>query len=856
MSNSCVPSLTAVCRRVRFHWSAPQGNLKLCVPLLLSLSISPLVDGAPIGEAKLPPGFRTELVYEVPPNQGSWVALALDDRGRLYVSDQDGGLYRVTPAPIGQPVAKTRVEAVPVGVGMAQGMAFHGGKLYVMLNGQVGAFSSGIYRLSDSNGDDQLDAVEQLRVIEGGGEHGPHALAIGPDGKSLYFCCGNYTKMPSYDRCYPNPDWREDQLLPRLDDPSGSGITLRAPGGWIARTDLEGDGLRIVAMGFRNQYDVAFNDDGDLFTFDSDMEWDVGTPWYRPTRLLHVVPGGDYGWRSGDGVWPDYYPDTLPAATTAGQGSPTGLAFGTATKFPEKYRRALFAGDWSYGNIYAFFPRRHGATYRAEVERFASAMPLAVTDLVVRPQDGALYFVVGGRKSASAMYRIVWAGEEGNALHLEVDQGGPLQVAAAGKNGERPEFMSLRRSLEPLMVETPVDAVDRLWPQLAHEDRFVRYCARAALERQPLEKWRSRALAEPNSAARLAALLALARTGGAVDQAELCSSLWRLDYARLPLDQRLEALRVAALGVIRLGPLSEEVRRQALAALKPALAARELRERRELDKLLAALEADGIVARLLQAIDEAATQEEAIDAAVTLTAVKTGWSIEHRRRLLVWFESACRQGGGQSHFIYLVKARDRFLEGFSESERTALAEWADKPLSRDLPREKPRARPYVRLWKLDELVPLVEANAGQRDLVRGRRLCAEVGCFQCHRVAGEGSVVGPDLTGVGGRFGVRDLLQAIVEPSHAISDQYRQTIYVIDGKSVVGRITNVNGDEVMITPDMTDPKTTATVRRDEIEEERPSPISIMPSGLLDTLQTDEACDLVAYLRAAVKPSQP
>ena len=38
--------------------------------------------------------------------------------------------------------------------------------------------------------------------------------------------------------------------------------------------------------------DMAFNREGDLFTFDSDMEWDMNTPWYRPTRVCQAVVGG------------------------------------------------------------------------------------------------------------------------------------------------------------------------------------------------------------------------------------------------------------------------------------------------------------------------------------------------------------------------------------------------------------------------------------------------------------------------------------------------------------------------------------------------------------------------------------
>ena len=45
--------------------------------------------------------------------------------------------------------------------------------------------------------------------------------------------------------------------------------------------------------------DVAFNEDGEMLTFDADMEWDAGAPWYRPTRINHIISGADYGWRRG-----------------------------------------------------------------------------------------------------------------------------------------------------------------------------------------------------------------------------------------------------------------------------------------------------------------------------------------------------------------------------------------------------------------------------------------------------------------------------------------------------------------------------------------------------------------------------
>ena len=84
------------------------------------------------------------------------------------------------------------------------------------------------------------------------------------------------------------------------------------------RTDTNGSFVEMVAGGFRNPYDFAFNGDGEMFTYDADMEWDIGAPWYRPTRVLHVPPGGEYGWRSGWAKWPEYYLDSLPATVDIG----------------------------------------------------------------------------------------------------------------------------------------------------------------------------------------------------------------------------------------------------------------------------------------------------------------------------------------------------------------------------------------------------------------------------------------------------------------------------------------------------------------------------------------------------------
>ena len=136
-------------------------------------------------------------------------------------------------------------------------------RLYVCVNGGgVGGHGSGLYYLHDTNGDDQLDNVTPLRGLQGGGEHGPHAVVLTPDGKSLMVVGGNHTKPPNPETYSVPKNYAEDLLLPRMADARGHARNIRAPGGWIAKTDPDGKAWNFYSSGFRNQYDVAFNATG------------------------------------------------------------------------------------------------------------------------------------------------------------------------------------------------------------------------------------------------------------------------------------------------------------------------------------------------------------------------------------------------------------------------------------------------------------------------------------------------------------------------------------------------------------------------------------------------------------------
>jgi putative heme-binding domain-containing protein len=249
-------------------------------------------------------------------------------------------------------------------------------------------------------------------------------------------------------------------------------------------------------------------------------------------------------------------------------------------------------------------------------------------------------------------------------------------------------------------------------------------------------------------------------------------------------------------------------------------------------------------------LEKAPTQQEQIHYAFCLRALRGEWTLEQRRRYLDWFQRAASMRGGNSFAGFLRNCRQEAIDGMSEPERAALAEEIAREPQTTSPLAELEARPFVREWTMDDLLPELEAAAGDlssRDLERGKQMFATAQCYRCHRVRGDGDRVGPDLTSVGGRFSPHDLLSAVIEPNKVISDQYRQTNFIVNGRVITGRIINLGGDGMQVLTDMFNPSSLTGIRSSEIESQEDSAVSAMPSGLLNTLNKEEILDLMAYL---------
>jgi putative heme-binding domain-containing protein len=812
------------------------------------------------------PGFKAERIFTVPADGGSLTALTVDPRGRLLAAAQHhAGIYRITPPAVGDADAATKIEKLggaAARIGWSHGLLYAFDRLYVTVAENNNSTTRGLHRLRDTDGDDQFDQSELLFELKGAGEHGPHNLVVSPDGKSLYLMGGNGTPLPG-EVNLRRPAGTEgiDRLMPPGFESSKYSVQ-----GWVLRFDPDGGGRELITSGLRNSYDLAFNHTGDLFAFDSDGEWDLGTSWYRPTRICHLVGGGEFGWRGGSAMWPEYLEDSVPPVVNIGPASPTGVVFGYGTKFPAKYQRALYACDWTFATIHAIHLRPQGASYRAEVEEFIGGRGLPVTDIVVG-KDGALYFAVGGRQLGSAIYRVRYVGEE--------------SVAPAATDGnefstQERALRSLRRELESWHGRQDTATVKKVWPHLGHTDRAIRFAARVALEAQPVAAWREQALAETNVEASLTALLAIARQGLAGDQPQVVERLNSVSWNSLSAAQKLCALRAYELAFARGNEAMTSSRSATAQKLRRHFPDADGWVNRELSRLLCFLGDRTMIEPLLErmAADtgdrpllgsgnfvrnpkyatavsdmlQSAPRLERMHGAMTLLWLAEGWTKEQRRRYFASIADAVANSrGGHQYREFWGRIRETALKQIPEDQRAEFE--AIKVSATALAEGLPIAKGPGRDWTLDQALAVIGRGLNGRNAQRGREMFAAAGCALCHQINGEGGAVGPDLSTLGQRFTVRDIVEATILPSKAISDQYQMvTLELADGRTMSGRIVSHDEQTTRIATNLMRPTESAAVPNGTIRKSVAHPVSTMPSGLLNALNEDELLDLVAYLK--------
>lgn len=730
----------------------------------------------------LPPGFKAELIRSAQPGEDSWVSMAFDPQGRITLGKEKKGLLRLTISGSGD----QKVETIDDELLECRGLLYAHGSLFANANN-----TKALFRLTDKDGDGVFEERKELMRTGGGVGHGRNHIKLGPDG-DIYVAHGNNVLIPeNIAPDSPLKNYANDQLIPNPWDGSMFDGNVELPAGHILRVKPDGSKITLLAGGLRNPLDIAFNSRGDLFTFDADMERDVGTPWYMPTRVLHVVPGADFGWRRGTGRFPAWYADTLPSVIDIGLSSPTGIYFGYGAAFPKKYQEALYIMDWSYGRIIAVHLKKAGASYTATQEDFVTGRPLNVTDGCIGP-DGAMWFITGGRGTQSGLYRV-----------------------------------TATSSAEP-------DGSDESG---GSDERFVAHQQRMALEGRPVTEWRAAAL----NNGRMHEMLALARVGEKADLEPILAAVMKSTPK-----PTLEALRVISVAISRLGEPAQKDKLHAWAAYP----AGETFLNRELCRLLVYLKSPTVIEKSMPLLKAATSSEDLLFYPFMLRYLKDGWTLDQRRVVFEALNKAEKMNGASTFFKAISDTRSELAAALKPDEAARLAAIIHPPKPAAL---SPHALPghTFKNWTLADLEPqLAKMDATTRNRDSARDALIRTQCVFCHRVSNDPSlpagVFGPDLVQVSARFGRKDLLDHILNPSKFIDEKFRLvTVKTSDGKTISGSLESEDDERVVLKPNPLAPETTE-IGKSMIKERTISEISPMPAGLLNSLKAEQILDLLAW----------
>jgi len=772
-------------------------------------------DASAIQLSDLPKDFRIEKIKSASEEEDSWVSLAIDENNRLYLGMEKKGILRLTP---GGPTQKIKdAEVINDSLEECRGLVFHEGALYANAND-----SKALYRLRDTTGDDQFDEVTLIRQTEGSVGHGRNDLALAPDW-TIHAIHGDSVEAP------------DGATFDTASEDSAS----KPLGHWLS-LGREADEWNIHSRGLRNPYGLDFNNDGEAFTYDADNEGDVGLPFYRPSRINHLVRGANYGWWQRPGNTrsiPVYAPDSVPTTFDIGRGSPTSVKFGYRSRFPAPWSDALFALDWAYGRIIAVNLTPRGASYYASGSEFLTGRPLNVTDLDF-DSYGRMYFITGGRKTRSALFRIDY----------QEDHEPPER---ASRQAAMRESFSLGRREIRKQLETnaaPITPESECWTHLSSADPWLRNAARVRLEKRPLEEWRDLVSQPSDDLGKLTALLALVRQGEKVDRNKALSLALELPTDSWRRTDRLTLLRITELADPAL--IADPLRSKLFTLATGWLDTPDDPITREAIRILALYENNEAPRLATDLFTTSETQEDKLFYLERLSEMSAGWT-EDKRVQFFKAVAVARDTSRGDRFMppFFQGIEERALAALPEEDRPTYATLLQmKPLPRGEAETDPRE--FVQNWTSDDFDPPSFTTFTVPTHEEGLALYRAGLCHHCHTFGSEGIPIGPDLTRVASRFTPLDLAGAILHPSEVVSEVYRNTeVALKDGTQVLGRLMrdDFRGSTLHFSTNPFDASEQVTVPKSEIASMKESEVSPMPTHLLSTFTKEEVVSLIQWL---------
>jgi putative heme-binding domain-containing protein len=325
-------------------------------------------------------------------------------------------------------------------------------------------------------------------------------------------------------------------------------------------------------------------------------------------------------------------------------------------------------------------------------------------------------------------------------------------------------------------------------------------------------------------------------------------------------------MRVAQLAIIRCGGF-ESAPANAVAsirdALHPKFPSKEWRVNRELQVTLAGLKDQAIIDPLLDHLESTEDPAEQMHTVYALRTLEQGWSRADRDRLVAWFEKGWEIEGGASLEGYINNFWEAALALLPEDEKQhALAFRTDFMAKRqeralalmaELESDRKGQVSDLAQRNFEEIAEYLEYDPmayRKPNLESGERVFMRSRCADCHLFGTIGKGGGPDLTTLASRFTRRDMLDAIMYPSKVVSDQYTAIdVELKDGMFYSGMVQAEDDRNLTL---LTPTGQRVEIRKKDITLREPSQLSVMPEGMIETMNFGQLVELIQFLESGSK----
>jgi hypothetical protein len=690
---------------------------------------------------------------------------------------------------------------------------------------------SRILRLKDSTGDGKADKEEDVITLKTTGVY-PHnglsGLCFDPEG-NLVFGLGE--------------NLGHSYIMVGRDGKTIKGA--KGIGGGVFRSTARGNKLEQVARGFWNPFGVCTDKWGRIFAVDNDPG---NSP---PCRLLHVVQGGDYGYRYKFGrtgihpflAWDGELTGTLPMVHGTGEGPCEVIHFDSPT-FPAKYRGRLLVTSWGDQRVESYTLSRKGTSVTATMS------PLIQGDDSFRPvgmamaPDGNLYISDWG----SSSYNLNKKGRLWRIRPSENFKARELNVPAHLRDDQK-KLQSLRKGRTQKGESIFKTALD-------DPDPFIRQAALVSIESQ----------------ATLPVYLA-ARIGKKSPSQSGLKMLIENDpdilfeFLRWTAEEGIEPNRQAVELHLKNPKNSFRIFKAALAALD-ALDERNnpdrFNEKFALPLLRNPSTPDSLRANVLRYFPDNHKAIQTGQLASWIQSPNTNLRLEAIWKSRFHFSEHTTSTLSKLALDNKARIHDRLeavaaLGAASPADNNAghlvkrIPSKANPLLHAEAQRSLTQREPlnvadYPSLqdtasWlkKLDALPGKANPDTGRR-IFFNRRIAT---CGNCHQINERGIRVGPDLTFIGRGMTREKILESILDPNKEVSPYLRPWAITMDDGSTHTGIAMRRGGNSEAYLGVDGKEFRIDKRKIKVKQELHT--SLMPAGLAYTMRPGELRDLLAFL---------